>query len=80
MNTCSTCFHRAGEPVEAGWKTPEGVVPTYFECKRAAHDGGYEYKPGQQMLVIDGSGYKAVLCVELTFGCNQWEAKRETQA
>jgi hypothetical protein len=77
MNTCATCKHRGKEPIEAcNGRTNWDCVPsTYYECKMATHDKRADYEPGHQALVIDGSGYMAKLCVELTFGCNKWEAK-----
>lgn len=74
--TCATCKHRGTEPITREWATERAT--TYYECKRAMHGNsdslGYENElpAGHQMLVLDGSGYHALLCVELTFGCNQW--------
>ena len=77
MSTCETCKHRGDDPITVcNERTDWDAKPsTYYECKRATHDERYDYEPGQQAVVTDGSGYMAKLCVENTFGCNRWEAK-----
>ena len=77
LNTCETCKYRGDEPLivcseRTDW---DAKSSTYYECKMATHDKRYDYEPGQQAVVIDGSGYQAKFCVENTFGCNRWEAK-----
>lgn len=76
MNTCGTCKYR-GEPIQPedwdnGGKRAE---TTYFLCDRIKHDDRWSYMRNQGAVVVDGSGYYAVLCVEDDFGCNKWEAK-----
>lgn len=73
--TCATCKHRGDDPIKS-WRHDEvGKSVVYYECRRIEHDKRWEYEPGQGAVVTDGSGYRAALCVELTFGCNKWEAK-----
>lgn len=70
MNTCQTCKHRGDEAIKSTGAKPT----TYYQCMRVEHDDEEKFEPGQRAVVIDGSGYSATLCVELTFGCIFWEA------
>lgn len=80
MKTCATCKHRGDEPLEYGrYDDDYNDLPiTYYECKKVAHGNKSStnaYEPGQGALAVDGSGYHAALCVELTFGCVLHEDK-----
>jgi hypothetical protein len=75
---CATCKHLGDEPIESrDWQHyEEGQrFVTFYECQRVHHDENWKYPPGEQAVVVDGSGYRAALCVEDTFGCVLWEPK-----
>lgn len=70
---CGTCKHRGQEPLKH--RSYQGGNTTFYECKLVSHDKNWEYKPGERVVVVDGSGYHAALCVENSFGCVLWESK-----
>lgn len=81
MNTCGTCKH-FGDPVESllDWDSSNDGSPIespYHVCKLLNHLNKRRapYPTTDPAGVIDGSGYRAVLCVKEEFGCNQWAAK-----
>lgn len=81
MNRCETCKHRSDDHLDTvRWDEDGNDLPiTYYECKRVTHGndgyGAENYKPGEQALVTDGSGYIARFVVENTFGCVLWKSK-----
>lgn len=66
---CGNCKHRGTEAIEAYWLSDGEATTTFYECQRVQHDAAYEYKAGGGAVVVDGSGYRAALCVEKTFCC-----------
>lgn len=75
MSTCGTCKYRGAEPIETSWGGRDST--TFHECRRVRHDTEWRYRSGDRVVVVDGSGYHAALCVEDSFGCNLWEPKTE---
>lgn len=72
--TCGTCKHRGDEAIDGTLAYPYREHPTtFYECRRVQHD--HSFTAGTQAVVVDGSEYRAALCVENTFGCRLWEAK-----
>jgi hypothetical protein len=69
---CGNCKHRGTEAIETNWSREKPT--TFYECQRVSHDKLYDYRAGGEAVVIDGSGYRATLCVEKTFSCKFWEA------
>lgn len=74
--TCGTCKYKGGAITKMDDDTFKDVDTGYFVCDLIKHGTKEEHNPGQQAMVIDGSGYYAALCVEDDFGCVKWEARR----
>ena len=80
MNTCGTCKYKGNTITRTDYDTDDCIPVTtatgYFLCDRAEMLDPMEVPViGRKVLVADGSGYYAALCVEDDFGCNQWEGK-----
>ena len=81
MNKCITCNHISKDPITYTDNDPDSltygdeVITSFRKCNRISFDECYRPTKGEGAVCQDGSGYKARVCVEESFGCVLWEAK-----